>query len=295
LNDPSVISALAMVHQRFSTNTFPTWELAQPFRMLAHNGEINTLRGNTAWMRAREQIFDREDVFGEDIDHVTPVCTPGNSDSGCLDNAAELLLQAGRSVAHVMMMLVPEAWQADDLMPEYKRDFYEYHSCLVEPWDGPAALAFTDGKQIGAILDRNGLRPARWLITKDGLVVMGSETGVIEVPADQVERRGRLEPGRLFLVDLEKGRLVEDEELKLKLSQAKPYGRWLRENKISFDNLDDVDAKPPVESLALASLQSLFGYTLEDLRLLMAPICRPSVKASAAGPSQGSIKHEWYS
>ncbi len=283
LNDPSIVSALAMVHQRFSTNTFPTWELAQPFRMLAHNGEINTLRGNTAWMRAREQIFDREDVFGEDIDHVMPVCTPGNSDSGCLDNAAELLLQAGRSVAHVMMMLVPEAWQGDDLMPEYKRDFYEYHSCLVEPWDGPAALAFTDGKQIGAILDRNGLRPARWLITKDGLVVMGSETGVIEVPADQVERRGRLEPGRMFLVDLEKGRLVEDEELKLKLSQAKPYGRWLRENKISFDNLDDVDAKPPVEALSLPSLQSLFGYTLEDLRILMAPM------AAAGSEADGSM------
>ncbi len=281
LNDSSMVSALAMVHQRFSTNTFPTWELAQPFRMLAHNGEINTLRGNTAWMRAREQIFDG-DIFGEDVHHILPVISPGNSDSGCLDNAAELLLQAGRSVAHVMMMLVPEAWQNDELMPDYKKDFYEYHSCLIEPWDGPAALAFTDGKQIGAILDRNGLRPARWLITKDGLVVMGSETGVIEVPAEQVERRGRLEPGRMFLVDLEKGRLVEDEELKLKLSQAKPYGRWLRENKISFADLDDVDAKPPVEALPLLSLQSLFGYTLEDLRLLMAPMAATGAEADGS-------------
>jgi glutamate synthase (NADPH/NADH) large chain len=279
LNDPSMISALALVHQRFSTNTFPTWELAQPFRLLAHNGEINTLRGNTAWMRAREQIFDREDVFGEDIDHILPIISPGNSDSGCLDNAAELLLQAGRSLPHVMMMLVPEAWQNDELMPQYKRDFYEYHSCLIEPWDGPAALAFTDGKQIGAILDRNGLRPARWLITKDGLVVMGSETGVLEVPAEQVERRGRLEPGRMFLVDLEEGRLVEDEELKLKLAQAKPYGRWLRENKISFADLDDVDAKPPVEALPLTALQSLFGYTLEDLRLLMSPMAETGQEA----------------
>ncbi len=279
LNDASMVSALAMVHQRFSTNTFPTWELAQPFRILAHNGEINTLRGNTAWMRAREQIFDRDDVFGDDIDHILPVISPDNSDSGCLDNAVELLLQAGRSVAHVMMMLVPEAWQNDELMPQYKKDFYEYHSCLIEPWDGPAALAFTDGKQIGAILDRNGLRPARWLITKDGLVVMGSETGVIEVPADQVERRGRLEPGRMFLVDLEKGRLVEDEELKLKLSQAKPYGRWLRENKLSFADLDDVEAKPPVEALPLLSLQSLFGYTLEELRLLIAPMAETGAEA----------------
>jgi glutamate synthase (NADPH) large chain len=279
LNDPSMVSALALVHQRFSTNTFPTWELAQPFRLLAHNGEINTLRGNAAWMRAREQIFDREDVFGEDIDHILPVISPDNSDSGSLDNAAELLLQAGRSLAHVMMMLVPEAWQNDELMPQYKKDFYEYHSCLMEPWDGPAALAFTDGRQIGAILDRNGLRPARWLITKDGLVVMGSETGVIEVPADQVERRGRLEPGRMFLVDLEEGRLVEDQELKLELSQAKPYGRWLRENKISFADLDDVDAKPPVESLPLLSLQSLFGYTLEDLRLLIAPMAETGQEA----------------
>jgi glutamate synthase (NADPH) large chain len=282
LNDPAMVSALALVHQRFSTNTFPTWELAQPFRLLAHNGEINTLRGNAAWMRAREQIFDRDDVFGEDIDHILPVISPGNSDSGSLDNAAELLLQAGRSLAHVMMMLVPEAWQNDELMPQYKKDFYEYHSCLMEPWDGPAALAFTDGRQIGAILDRNGLRPARWLITKDGLVVMGSETGVIEVPADQVQRRGRLEPGRMFLVDLEEGRLVEDEELKLELSQAKPYGRWLRENKISFANLDDVDAKPPVEALPLLSLQSLFGYTLEDLRLLIAPMATNGQEADGS-------------
>ncbi len=282
LNDSSMVSALAMVHQRFSTNTFPTWELAQPFRILAHNGEINTLRGNTAWMRAREQIFDSEDVFGEDIDHILPVISPDNSDSGCLDNAAELLMQAGRSVAHVMMMLVPEAWQNDELMPQYKKDFYEYHSCLMEPWDGPAALAFTDGTQIGAILDRNGLRPARWLITKDGLVVMGSETGVLEFPPEQIERRGRLEPGKMFLVDLEKGCLVEDEELKLKLSQKKPYGRWLRENKISFADLDDVESEPPSESLPLSNLQSVFGYTLEDLRLLIAPMAQKGQEADGS-------------
>ncbi len=271
LNDESMVSAIAMVHQRFSTNTFPTWELAQPFRMLAHNGEINTLRGNRAWMAAREQVFDKE-IFGHDVDHILPVITPNSSDSASLDNAAELLLQAGRSVAHVMMMLVPEAWQNDELMPQYKKDFYEYHSCLMEPWDGPAALAFTDGRQIGAILDRNGLRPARWLITKDGLVVMGSETGVIELTPDRVERRGRLEPGRMFLVDLEAGRIVEDDELKLKLAKAKPYGRWLNDNKIRLADLDDVEVGPPSRGSQLQILQGVFGYTIEDLKIVLTPM-----------------------
>ena len=206
-----MVSALAMVHQRFSTNTFPTWELAQPFRVLAHNGEINTVRGNSAWMGAREQLFDDTDVFGEDIHHILPTIAPGGSDSAQLDNVAELLLHAGRSLPHVMMMLVPEAWQNDPQMPQHKRDFYEYHSCLMEPWDGPAALAFTDGKRIGGILDRNGLRPARWTETRDGLVVLASETGVLDFPPDNVLRRGRLEPGRMFLVDTEQGRIVEDD------------------------------------------------------------------------------------
>ncbi|HEY4158492.1 MAG TPA: glutamate synthase subunit alpha, partial [Polyangiaceae bacterium] len=213
LEDPLMVSALAMVHQRFSTNTFPTWELAQPFRMLAHNGEINTVRGNAAWMSAREQLFSGE-VFGEDIRHILPTITPGGSDSAMLDNVAELLLHAGRSLPHVMMMLVPEAWQNDEQMAAHKREFYEYHSCLVEPWDGPAALAFTDGKRIGGILDRNGLRPARWTVTKDGLVVLASETGVLEFAPENIERKGRLEPGRMFLVDTEQGRIVEDEEIK---------------------------------------------------------------------------------
>src|SRR5690606_39111843 len=199
------VSALAMVHQRFSTNTCPTWELAQPFRTLAHNGEINTVRGNAGWMRARETLFAGE-IFGEDVRHILPVITPRGSDSGTLDNVAEMLMHGGRSLAHVMMMLVPEAWQNDGQMPQHKRDFYQYHSCLMEPWDGPAALAFTNGRQIGAMLDRNGLRPARWMLTHDGLIVMGSETGVLEFPSERVERKGRLEPGRMFLVDLEQGR-----------------------------------------------------------------------------------------
>jgi glutamate synthase (NADPH/NADH) large chain len=241
LDDPLMTSALAMVHQRFSTNTFPTWELAQPFRVLAHNGEINTVRGNAAWMSAREQLFDGR-VFGEDVRHILPIIAPGGSDSAQLDNVAEMLLHAGRSLPHVMMMLVPEAWQNDPQMSREKRDFYEYHSCLMEPWDGPAALAFTDGKRIGGILDRNGLRPARWTETEDGLVVLASETGVLDIAPENVKRKGRLEPGRMFLVDTEKGAIVEDEEIKDQVARRKPYGRWLRENKIAFD---DIDASPP--------------------------------------------------
>jgi glutamate synthase (NADPH/NADH) large chain len=280
LDDPLIKSALALVHQRFSTNTFPTWELAQPFRTLAHNGEINTVRGNSAWMGAREQLFDSEQIFGEDIRHILPTIAPGGSDSAQLDNTAELLLHAGRSLPHVMMMLVPEAWQNDELMPQHKRDFYEYHSCLVEPWDGPAALAFTDGKRIGGILDRNGLRPARWTVTKDGLVVLASETGVLDFPPENVERKGRLEPGRMFLVDTEKGRIVEDEEIKDEICKKKPYGRWIRENKIS---LSEIEVSPPTatrrETTTLLQRQKVFGYTQEDLSFLMAPMAEKGDEA----------------
>ncbi|HEY8943579.1 MAG TPA: glutamate synthase large subunit, partial [Polyangiaceae bacterium] len=280
LEDPTIVSALAMVHQRFSTNTFPTWELAQPFRVLAHNGEINTVRGNSAWMSAREQLFDDNDAFGEDIRHILPIISPGGSDSAQLDNVAEMLLHAGRSLPHVMMMLVPEAWQNDPLMPEHKRDFYEYHSCLMEPWDGPAALAFTDGKRIGGILDRNGLRPARWTVTKDGLVVLASETGVLEVAPENIERKGRLEPGRMFLVDTEQGRLVEDEEIKDEICKRKPYGRWIRENKIA---LDEIESSPPTatgrEHASLLQRQKIFGYTLEDLRMLLLPMAEKGEEA----------------
>lgn len=281
LNNETMVSRLAMVHQRFSTNTFPTWELAQPFRMLAHNGEINTLRGNAAWMRAREQVFSSE-AFGRDLDHIVPIISEGGSDSAALDNAAELLLRAGRSVAHVMMMLVPEAWQNDPLMPQHKRDFYEYHACLMEPWDGPAALAFTDGRQIGAVLDRNGLRPARWLITRSGLVVMGSETGILDHPAEEVVRRGRLEPGKMFLVDLDEGRVVEDDELKREITGAKPYGRWLAENRISFSKLEDLQVEVPKEALSLTTLQKLFGYSREDLRILLAPMAADGKEATGS-------------
>ncbi len=276
-SNEDMVSAIAMVHQRFSTNTFPAWPLAQPFHILCHNGEINTLRGNVAWMKAREQMFG-EEAFGEDIRNIRPVIAPNASDSASLNNAVEVLFHGGRSLPHVMMMLVPEAWQNHHQMSQAKKDFYEYHSCLMEPWDGPAALAFTDGRCIGAILDRNGLRPARWLVTKDGTVVMGSETGVLEFPADQVERRGRLEPGRMFLVDLVEGRVVEDEELKQNLAARKPYGKWLKDNKISLAELTAV-GQVPEEKLPLLQLQRAFGYTLEDLRILMGPMATTGAEA----------------
>ena len=234
-------------------------------------------------MTASELLFKRE-VFGEDVRHILPTITPGGSDSAMLDNTAELLLQAGRSLPHVMMMLVPEAWQNDESMPAHKRDFYEYHSCLVEPWDGPAALAFTDGKRIGGLLDRNGLRPARWTETKDGIVVLASETGVLDFPAENIKRKGRLEPGRMFLVDTELGRIVEDEEIKDQICKKKAYGKWLRENKIS---LDDIEASPPTatarEHTTLLQRQKVFGYTQEDLKILMAPM------AGAGDEPRGSM------
>ncbi len=273
LEDPEFVSALAMVHQRFSTNTFPTWELAQPFRVLCHNGEINTVRGNQAWMYGREQLFTGE-VFGDDLKKILPTVGPGLSDSAVLDCVAELLVQAGRSLPHVMMMLVPEAWQNDDNMPQHKRDFYEYHACLMEPWDGPAALAFTNGRQIGGLLDRNGLRPARYTITKDGIVVLSSEAGVLPIEPENVERHGRLEPGKMFLVDLEEGRIIEDDEIKEKLCKIKPYGKWLRENKISLDSVETPVAPSQRDMAPLLTRQRIFGYTQETLRMQLWPMGR---------------------
>jgi glutamate synthase (NADPH) large chain len=279
--DESMTSAIAMVHQRFSTNTFPTWELAQPFNFLCHNGEINTLRGNVAWMRAREQLFGSE-AYGTDAERIHPIIEPNMSDSASLNNAIEVLFHGGRSLPHVMMMMVPEAWQNDDLMPKAKKDFYEYHSCLMEPWDGPAALAFTDGRCIGAILDRNGLRPARWSLTKSGIVVMASESGVLDFPESEIERRGRLEPGKMFLVDLIQGHIVEDEQLKSNLAARKPYGEWLKGNKTKLADLPPA-ATLPEEAGPLKQRQKAFGYTLEDLRILLAPM------ATASGEATGSM------
>src|SRR5208282_1587643 len=234
LSDPDVRSSLCMVHQRFSTNTFPTWPLAHPYRYICHNGEINTVRGNVNWMHARESVL-ASDQFGDDIQKIFPVIQPGNSDTGCLDNAVEMLTLAGRSLPHVMAMLIPEAWDADSTMLEEKRAFYEYHASLMEPWDGPAAVAFTDGKWIGATLDRNGLRPARYLVTTGGELILASETGVLEIPAEEVRYKGRLQPGKMLLVDLENalghGRgIVPDETIKHALASRQPYGEWLTQN-----------------------------------------------------------------
>ncbi|HIP52524.1 MAG TPA: glutamate synthase large subunit, partial [Chromatiales bacterium] len=271
LRDERVVSALALVHQRFSTNTFPTWDLAQPFRMIAHNGEINTLRGNLNWMAARRHSM-ASDILGDDLAKVWPLIPEGQSDSACFDNALELLVAGGYSLAHAMMMLIPEAWSGNPLMDEKRRAFYEYHAALMEPWDGPAAVAFTDGRQIGATLDRNGLRPARYLITKDDLVVMASEMGVLDIPEDRIVKKWRLQPGKMFLIDMEQGRIIDDAELKADLSGAYPYQSWLDETQIRLDALpSDVSPMAPDDETLLDSQQA-FGYTQEDLKFLLTPM-----------------------
>ncbi len=270
VTDPAVESALALVHQRFSTNTFPTWSLAHPFRYLAHNGEINTLRGNINWMHARERLFESE-LFGDRITDLLPVIREGGSDSAMLDNTLEMLVMCGRSLPHAVMMLIPEAWSGHESMSREKRAFYEYHSCLMEPWDGPASIAFTDGTVIGAVLDRNGLRPSRYYVTKDGLVVMASEVGVLDIPAEDILLKERLHPGRMFLVDTAQGRIIDDAELKHTIATEKPYAEWLRQHMLS---LKDVPAAPVAEPdhETVLRRQQAFGYTHEDLRILMAPM-----------------------
>ena len=271
LDDPAVTTALALVHQRFSTNTFPTWPLAHPYRMLAHNGEINTLRGNRNWMRAREAHLSSE-LFGSDVKKLMPLVTETGSDSATIDNALELLYLGGRSLAHSMMMLVPEAWGGNSNLDEDRRAFYEYHACLMEPWDGPAALAFSDGQVIGALLDRNGLRPARYLVTKDDLVVMASETGVLDIPAENIREKWRLQPGKIFMADLKEGRIIEDEELKERLIHQKPYRLWLQDNKIDLGDLPDPQKPVILDHDTVLKRQQAFGYTLEDLKILLAPM-----------------------
>jgi glutamate synthase domain-containing protein 2/glutamate synthase domain-containing protein 1/glutamate synthase domain-containing protein 3 len=268
LCDERTASQLALVHSRFSTNTFPSWELAHPYRMIAHNGEINTLRGNINWMRARESRL-LHDAFGDDLQTVIPVVDDRGSDSAIFDNVLELLVLAGRSLPHALMMMIPEAWEGREDMPEHLRDFYAYHSCLMEPWDGPAAVAFTDGRVIGATLDRNGLRPGRWQVTSDDFVVLASETGVLEYPPGEVVRKGRLQPGKLFFVDVENGRIVEDDEVKYEVSHQQPYGDWYRERTVHLDDMPDV-APNDFPSEAVRTRQQLFGYTQEDLRITLA-------------------------
>jgi glutamate synthase domain-containing protein 2/glutamate synthase domain-containing protein 1/glutamate synthase domain-containing protein 3 len=278
LTDPDLVSAMALVHQRYSTNTFPTWDLAQPFRYLCHNGEINTLRGNVNWLTARQRLF-HSPLFGDDLRKLFPIATPGASDSAILDNAVELLHLAGRSLPHVIAMLIPEAWQNHDTMSEEKRAFYQYHACLAEPWDGPASIPFTDGTCVGAVLDRNGLRPSRYTVTKDGFVIMGSETGVLDVDPANVALKGRLQPGRMFLVDMSKGRIVEDDEIKHELASRRPYGEWIKRHLVTLDQLPPPKREPPPLAEPLRVAQNLFGYTLEDLRIVMAPMARTGQEA----------------
>ncbi len=270
LRDERTKSALALVHSRFSTNTFPSWELAHPYRVICHNGEINTVMGNVNWMRARESELSSE-LFGEDLQKILPVVSPGNSDSATFDNVLELLMLAGRTLPHAAMMMIPEAYRDRDDLPEYLKGFYAYHSCLMEPWDGPASVAFTNGRVVGATLDRNGLRPGRWVETTDGHVVLGSESGLLDVAPHEVKRLGRLQPGKLFLVDLERGRIVEDEEVKREVAGRQPYGEWYARNAVPFSEL------PPSTEVTLSDQpmrlrQRAFGYTQEDLRVLLAPM-----------------------
>src|SRR5262245_33671322 len=272
LGDPLLRTAICMFHSRFSTNTVPSWQLAHPYRMISHNGEINTLRGNINWMRAREALFASELYEPGDIEKIKPIIREGLSDTACLDNAIELLVRSGYSLPHAMMMLIPEAWENHETMPQVKKDFYIYHSCLMEPWDGPASVAFTDGKNIGAVLDRNGLRPSRYVVTKDDRVIMASEVGALGIAPENVVKKGRLEPGKMFLVDLEQGRIVGDEELKHQIASAKPYGKWLREFMVPLAELPPAPDVPGPDPRTLLQRQQAFGYTLEDLKFILAPM-----------------------
>ena len=281
LQDERVVSALALVHQRFSTNTFPTWDLAHPFRLVAHNGEINTLRGNVNWIRARQGAISSP-ILGKDLEKLWPLIYDGQSDSASFDNALELLVMAGYSISHAMMMMIPEAWESHTLMDGNRRAFYEYHAAMMEPWDGPAAMAFSDGRQIGATLDRNGLRPARYIVTDDDLVIMGSECGCLPVPEEKIVKKWRLQPGKMFLVDLEKGRIIDDKELKDTLAGAKPYGEWIDRIRVKLDDVESDRQQPDRSPVSLLDRQQAFGYTQEDLKFLMTPMAMNGEEATGS-------------
>jgi glutamate synthase (ferredoxin) len=278
LGNPLVESALAVVHQRFSTNTFPSWPLAHPFRYISHNGEINTLRGNINWMKARERQF-KSDLYGDDVQDLLPILNEAGSDSAILDNALEMLTMCGRSLPHAVMMLIPEAWDGHLTMTDDKKAFYEYHSCLMEPWDGPASIVFTDGHKIGAVLDRNGLRPSRYYVLKDDTVVMASEVGVLDVDAAQIVTKGRLQPGKMFLIDTEEGRIIDDAELKHNIAAEKPYRQWLDAHMIRISDLPAAKELPEPDHETVLLRQQMFGYTHEDLKILMAPMARSGEEA----------------
>ncbi|MEO9212776.1 MAG: glutamate synthase central domain-containing protein, partial [Caulobacteraceae bacterium] len=276
LANPLTRSALALVHQRFSTNTFPSWKLAHPYRFIAHNGEINTVRGNVNWMNARRRTLE-SDLLGPDLDKMWPLIPHGQSDTASLDNALELLVAGGYPLAHAMTMLIPEAWAGNPLMDPARKAFYEYHAALMEPWDGPAAIAFTDGRQIGATLDRNGLRPARFVITDQDHVIMASEVGVLDVPEERIVRKWRLQPGKMLLIDTEAGRIIEDEELKATLSAAKPYAEWLARTQFKLEDLEGSPLWEPAaanDPAALLDRQQAFGYTQEDIAFFLEPMAR---------------------
>lgn len=272
LKNPTLTTRMALVHQRFSTNTFPSWDLAQPFRYMCHNGEINTLRGNKGRMRAREELFSNENFLGEEVKNIIPIIIGGKSDSASMDMVLELLLMTGRTLPEVMMMLVPEAWEKHATMSDEKKAFYEYSACIMEPWDGPASIPFTDGDYLGALLDRNGLRPSRYTVTKDGFVIMSSETGVIEIDPENVEYHGRLEPGKMFLVDMNKGIIIDDETIKHEISTKKPYREWLNKNLLPLKNVQKTTEKEPKEQLPIETSKKLFGYTIEDLDFIVRPM-----------------------
>ena len=281
LVNPAMETALALVHSRFSTNTFPSWDRAHPYRYLAHNGEINTLRGNINWMKAREALFDT-DVFGDDIRKILPIVNPNGSDSAKFDNTFELLVLAGRSLPHAAMMMIPEPWSAHESMDDARRAFYQYHSCLMEPWDGPAAVAFTDGVQIGAILDRNGLRPSRYYVTRDDVVIMASEAGVLEIPPQDIVRKGRIQPGKMFLVDTVQGRIIDDEEIKRAVVSERPYRQWLDEHMVYLKDLPPAGEIPAPDHNTRLHRQVAFGYTFEDERILIDPMGRTGVEATGS-------------
>ena len=281
LSDPDVESALALVHQRFSTNTMPEWRLAHPFRYISHNGEINTVRGNSNWMRARESLCESE-LFGDDIKKLFPIIIEGGSDSAIFDNVMEFLYMSGRPLPHAVLMMIPEAWSGHETMDEARKAFYEYHACLMEPWDGPASIAFTDGEVIGAVLDRNGLRPSRYYVTKDDMVVMASEVGVLDIEPENVEIKERLHPGRIFMVDTKQGRIIDDSELKEEFVAAEPYQKWLEENLLSIEKLPLPKEIANSDSASLLQRQQVFGYTYEDLKILMAPMAKNAMEPTGS-------------
>jgi glutamate synthase (NADPH/NADH) large chain len=288
LKDERVESALALVHQRFSTNTFPSWDLAHPFRMICHNGEINTVRGNVSWIRARQGAISSP-VLGDDLKKIWPLIYDGQSDSASFDNALELLVMGGYSIAHAVMMMIPEAWENHALMDPARRAFYEYHAAMMEPWDGPASIAFTDGRQIGATLDRNGLRPSRYIVTDDDLVIMGSECGCLPIPEEKIVKKWRLQPGKMFLVDLEKGRIVDDQEVKEGLAGARPYAEWIERIRVKLDDVESEKTAPYKSAVPLLDRQQAFGYTQEDLKFQLLPMAQAGEEPTGSMGNDGAL------